>query len=371
MKTVRILAALSAALLFAACGPKTVIDGTLKDKADASVIVKLLDVNKYQVLDTVKTNASGAFSYTADTIQEGCPEFIYLYYGDRKIASLLVKKGDHITVTADTLGFYTVDGSEESILLQEVENDYAQFISDMARLVNAEDADQELSRRYVDYYRRSIRYVMEHPKSLTSVPVLFHRVNDGLAVFDQPTDGIVFGSICDSLKTVYPESRYVKALEREAERRTNLLQINQRLQEAEQVGFFDLDLPTLAGTNAKLSDAAKSAKVVMLYFWATTDEQKLFNMDTLIPIYNEFHGRGFEIYGVSLDVDKSAWASVVRGQQLPWVNVCDTRGNTSPFITMYGISALPTAFFLVNGEMDPNASVSDAASMRKYLQAKL
>ena len=298
MKTVRILAALSAALLFAACGPKTVIDGTLKDKADAPVIVKLLDVNKYQVLDTVKTNASGAFSYTAETIQEGCPEFIYLFYGDRKIASLLVKKGDHITVNADTMGFYSVDGSEESILLQEVENDYAQFITDMSRLVNAEDADQELSRRYVDYYRRSIRYVMEHPKSLTSVPVLFHRVNDGLAVFDQPTDGIVFGSICDSLKTVYPESRYVKALEREAERRTNLLQINQRLQDAEQIGFFDMELPTLAGTNAKLSETASNAKVVMLYFWATSDEQKLFNMDTLIPIYNEFHGRGFEIYGV-------------------------------------------------------------------------
>ena len=198
MKTVRIIAALSAAILLTACGSKTVIDGTLKDKADAPVIVKLLDVNKYQVLDTVKTDASGAFSYNAE-IAEGCPEFIYLFYGDRKIASLLVKKGDHITVNADTMGFCTVDGSEESILLQEVENDYAQFISDMTRLVNAEDADMELSRRYVDYYRRSVRYVMEHPKSLTSVPVLFHRVNDGLAVFDQPTDGILFGSICDSL----------------------------------------------------------------------------------------------------------------------------------------------------------------------------
>ena len=370
MKTVKILAVLGAALLLAACGPKTVIDGTLQDKADAPVVVKLLDVNKYQVLDTVKTDAAGAFSYKPE-LQANCPEFFYLFYGDKKIASLLLKQGDHVKVTADTLGNYTVEGSEESLLLQEVESNYAQFMLDMARLSADPDANQELSRRYVDYYRRSIRYVMEHPKSLTSVPVLFHRVNDGLAVFDQPTDGIVFGSICDSLKTVYPESRYVKALEREAARRTNLLQINQRLQEADEIGYFDMDLPTLAGTNAKLSEAAADAKVVMLYFWATTDEQKLFNMDTLIPIYNEFHGRGFEIYGVSLDVDKSAWASVVRGQQLPWVNVCDTRGNTSPFIGMYGISALPTAFFLVNGEMDPNASVSDAASMRKYLQAKL
>ena len=225
MKTVKILAVLATAFLLAACGPKTVIDGTLQDKAEAPVIVKLLDVNRYQVLDTVKTNAAGAFTFKPE-LQENCPEFIYLFYGDKKIASLLLKQGDHVKVTADTLGNYTVEGSEESLLLQEVENSYAQFMLDMARLSTDPDANAELSRRYVDYYRRSVRYVMEHPQSLTSVPVLFQRVNDGLAVFDQPTDGILFGSICDSLKAVYPDSRYVKALEREAARRTNLLQIN-------------------------------------------------------------------------------------------------------------------------------------------------
>ena len=368
MRTVKTLAALAAALLLAACGPKTVIDGTLQDKADAPVIVKLLDVNKYQVLDTVRTDAAGAFSFKPE-LKENCPEFIYLFYGDKKVASLLLKQGDHVKVTADTLGNYTVEGSEESVLLQEIEGDYAQFLLDMNRLSVDPDDAQELSRRYVDYYRRSVRYVMEHPKSLTVVPVLFQRVNDGLGVFDQPTDGILFGSICDSLKTVYPDSRYVQALEKEATRRTNLLQISQRLQDANSVGFFDMDLPTLTGTNTKLSDV--EAKVVMLYFWATTDEQKLFNMDTLIPVYNEFHGRGFEIYAVSLDVDKTAWATVVRSQQLPWVNVCDTRGDQSPYVSLYGLQSLPAAYFLVDGEMDPNASVSDAASMRKYLQAKL
>ena len=368
MKTVKILAATAAALLLAACGPKTVIDGTLQDKADAPVIVKLLDVNKYQVLDTVKTDAAGAFSFKPE-LEKGCPEFIYLFYGDRKIASLILKQGDHVTVTADTLGNYTVEGSDESLLLQEVEGDYAQFMLDMARLSSDPDAAQELSRRYVDYYRRSVRYVMEHPKSLTSVPVLFHRVNDGLAVFDQPTDGILFGSICDSLKTVYPDSRYVKALENEATRRTNILQITQRLQDAEQVGYFNIDLPNLAGTKTKLSDV--EAKVIMLYFWATTDEQKLFNMDTLIPIYKDFQGRGFEIYAVSLDVDKSAWASVVKAQELPWVNVCDTRGDQSPLIGQYGLKSLPAAYFLVDGEMDPNADIQDAAAMRRYLQSKL
>ena len=38
MKTVKILAVLATAFLLAACGPKTVIDGTLQDKADAPVV---------------------------------------------------------------------------------------------------------------------------------------------------------------------------------------------------------------------------------------------------------------------------------------------------------------------------------------------
>ena len=367
MKTVKNLAVLAAALLIAACAPKTVIDGTLKDKPEADVIVKLLEINRYQVLDTVRTDAAGAFSYKLEQ-KDGAPEFIYLFYGDRKVASLLLQQGDHVKVTADTLGNYTVEGSDESLLLQEVEGNYAQFLVDMNRLANQGD-EQELSRRYVDYYRRSVRYVLEHPKSLTSVPVLFQRVNDGLAVFDQPTDGIMFSNICDSLKTVYPDSRYVKALEQEAARRTQLMEINQRLRTADEVGFFDITLPTLDASQVKLSEV--DAKVVMLYFWSTTAEQKLFNMDALIPIYNEFHRRGFEIYAVALDDDKTTWATAVRNQQLPWVNVCDTRSVDSPYLGLYGISSLPMAYFIVNGELDGDASVSDAASIRAYLQKKL
>ena len=370
MKTVRTLVAALAALSLAACGQKTVIDGTLKDAADAPVIVKLLDINRYQVLDTVRTNGSGAFTYKP-AIGKESPEFIYLFYGDRKVASLLLNPGDRVKVVADTLGNYTVEGSEESLRLQEIEGEYAQFLLDMDRLARSEgeDVNQELSRRYVDYYRRSVRYVMEHSKSLTVVPVLFQRVNDGLAVFDQPTDGILFRNVCDSLKTVWPESRYVKALEKEVSRRAAALDISQKLAGAGEVGFPDMKLPTTDGTLTALSSV--EGKVVMVYFWATTAEQKMFNLDALMPIYNDFHGRGFEIYAVSLDVDKTAWASAVRNQKLPWVNVCDTRGDASPYVGLYGLMSLPTAFFLVDGDLDADAHVSDAASIRAYLQKKL
>ena len=361
------VAALAAAVL--SCGKNTSIEGTLSDGADSQLIVKRLDVNRFQVLDTVKTNASGAFSYKLD-IDEGQPEFVYLFYGNRQVASLLLQKGDKVQVSTDTLGVCSVEGSEESVRLQQVEKDYNAFIQELGSILeNDPEPDPALSRCFVNYYRDRLKYVVENVHSLTVVPVLFQQVNPSLAVFDQPTDGILMRNVADSLKTVYPESRYVKALEKEAARRMNLMEVQSHFQNAREVGYVDISLPGIDGQTVNLSDVEEP--VTMLYFWSSTAEQKMFNLDTMLPLYEEFHGKGFEIYAVSLDEDKSAWASAVRNQQLPWVNVCDIRGALSPYVAAYGIGSLPTVWFIVDGEIDPDARVSDDASIRAYIRKKL
>jgi len=369
MKNARILAvtALCAAVL--SCGKKpAVIDGTLTGAAGKQVIVKVLDVNRMTVLDTLKTDTEGAYRCTLD-IEEGCPEFVYVFYGDRKVASLLLERGERVRVVSDTLGGWTVTGSAESEKLQRVEEEYASFITDMNRILQQDDPNADLSRRYIQYYRDRTAYVIGNSRSLTVIPVLYQRVNEDFPVFGEPTDGLLMASVADSLRAVYPESRYVQELEKEGARRMNRLNISERLAKAEEIGFFDVDLPGTDGKSLKLSDV--EGKVVMLYFWSSTAAQKMFNLDALIPVYKEFHPRGFEIFAVSLDDDKSAWAAAVRNQELPWPNVCDTRGEGSPYAAMYGVRSLPTAYFLVNGEIDGDASVSDAASIRKYLQGKL
>jgi len=50
----KFIALAAAAVALAACGQKAVINGTLADAPSSEVIVKLLDVNKYKVLDTVE-----------------------------------------------------------------------------------------------------------------------------------------------------------------------------------------------------------------------------------------------------------------------------------------------------------------------------
>ena len=99
----KFVALAAAAVVLAACGQKAVINGTLADAPSSEIIVKLLDVNKFKVLDTVDVNSSGKFTYKAD-VKEGDPEFIYLFHGDRKIASLILEAGDKVSVMTDTLG---------------------------------------------------------------------------------------------------------------------------------------------------------------------------------------------------------------------------------------------------------------------------
>lgn len=369
MKSFKFLAGAALVMLAAACGKNTKIEGTLYETPDSQVIVKLLDVNRFQVLDTVKTDANGHFTYGLD-LKKAQPEFVYLFYGDRQIASLLLQKGDKVTVNTDTLGVYTVEGSEESVKLQQIEQEYNSFIRDMERILAREyDPEASLSRRYVSYYRDRIAYVMGNNKSLTVVPVLFQQVNPTFPVFGQATDGIMMQAVCDSLKTVYPESRYVRALEKEAQRRISVLDVNAKIQDAPEIGYIDINLPGIDGKNIKLSETL--GKVTMVYFWQATAQQKMFNLDALVPIYEQYHAKGFEVYAVSLDSDKAAWASAIRNQQLPWVNVCDTRGAQSPYVTSYGIGSLPMVWFIVDGNVDGTAQVRNAADIKDFLRKKL
>ena len=76
MRSFKLLAA--AALLLAACTPKAQIDCTVAQAPRSEVSVRLLDMNVFKVLDTVKTDASGRLRYKVD-VKEGDPEFVYHY----------------------------------------------------------------------------------------------------------------------------------------------------------------------------------------------------------------------------------------------------------------------------------------------------
>ncbi|MBQ6291348.1 MAG: TlpA family protein disulfide reductase [Bacteroidales bacterium] len=346
MKSSRIALMGLCALLAAACAkPSARIDGTLTDAPDRQVIVKLLDINNYKVLDSVKTDAAGRYSYNVP-VQKGQPEFVYLYYGDTKISSLLLQEGDEVKVVTDTLGHGSVVGSVESERLQEVERKFAEFLREAEQ---AED-NAAFRRSYIQYYREAVKYVMNNPHSLTVVPVLFQNVNPDLPVFSQTTDALHFRNALDSLSAVYPDSKYVKALERETTRREGILGFDSRLSMASEAEYPDIKSKDINGNEVSLQ--ALDSKAVILFFWTVTDpESKILNQETYKPVYQDYHDKGLEIFAVSLDTDKAAWASVVKSQELPWVNVNDGLGASSPAATLYNVTSLPRAYLILDGKI--------------------
>lgn len=368
---------LVAMVCLAACSRSAKIQGVIADSSDAKVVVKMLDVNHYKVLDTLETNSRGEFSYRVK-LNPGQPEFVYLFCNEKKIASLLLTTGDKIIVAADTLGRSSIVNSEESLKLEMIESDFAETKAEIkalsekistAKATEAEALRNQLAQLYVSYYRNKLGYVMENSKSLTVIPVLYQSFSESLPVFGQATDAIIFSNIADSLETVYPDSKYVKALRKEAQNRVSRMELYSKLSSAQPVNYLDIELPDVKAKKVKLSDVHK--KVTLLYFWTAEDAaQKMFNLDVLAPVYKAYHDRGFEIYQVSLDVDNGMWARVMREQKLPWTNVSDISGAASKYISAYNLSAVPAAF-LIGGDGMVNATIKDAASLSAAVEKAL
>lgn len=369
----RIFAIAAATVFAAACSNGAKVEGVLDGAASSDVVVKLLNINRYEILDTVRTDASGKFVCKV-AVEEGQPEFIYLFHNDVKVASLLLEAGDKVAVEADTLGNFTVEGSEESLKLAQVEKDYADAFARLNtladRMASASDKEnealrKELGQEYVNYYRSCVRYVMNNRSSLTVVPVFFQNFGTELPVFGQTTDAILFRDAADSLEAIYPDSRYVKALRTEADRRFGYLELTSRLESADEIGYPDIELPDVQANKIKLSEV--DSPVVMVYFWSAADaSQKMFNLDVLKSVYDTYHKKGFEIYQVSMDVDKARWARVVKEQNLPWINVCDSRGAQSPYALMYNLAALPATYIICDGAL-VDGQVVDEKSLRRLL----
>lgn len=374
----KILSCAAALALAVSCGRTAKITAVVADAPSSDVIVKLLDVNRFEVLDTVALDETGKLTYKVE-VEKGQPEFIYLFRGETRIASLILNAGDNVTVTADTTGKYTVEGSEESVKLAEVEREYSAVLSRMTALayrideaVNPEYAMElrgQLGKEYVSYYRSRVKYVMENSRSLSVVPIFYQVLGAELPLFGLATDAIHMKNVADSLALVYPDSKYVKALRNEADRRFGYLELQNRIVTAGEVAYPEIELPDTKGQKRKLSEV--DAKVIMLAFWTAEDAaQKMFNLDILKPVYEEFHSKGFEIYQVSLDVDKGLWAQVVKEQQLPWISVCDSRGAASEYVTLYNLPGVPAFFIIANGEL-VDGSVIDEKSLRNILRKYL
>ena len=310
------------------------------------------EFDSYEVLQTVIMGHKRLYEIMKEKDELYAKEDFTDADGER--IPLYLSGGDRLTVNSvgSVVRNYTVAGSEESELLRRF---YQPFVAGLQRLDSiastpggqplTQEQRQTMAREYTREYRRikreQFRFIIENKSSLAAVYALYQRLPGDRYLFNLQSDAIYYRTVADALAARYPESPYLTTLTSEIARLDARLNLSSSIAET---GYPDLELPDMYGRKVRLSSLR--GKVILVDFWsAESGNSNALNADLKV-LYDRFRDRGFEVYQVSADTSKPDWIASVQEQGLPWVSVCDFRGEASPAMGLYNVRQLPTNFLI-------------------------
>jgi peroxiredoxin len=106
----------------------------------------------------------------------------------------------------------------------------------------------------------------------------------------------------------------------------------------------DISLPDANGKTISLSEF--KGRVILIDFWASWCGPCRHNNPRLVKLYNKYHNKGFEIYGISLDDNASSWRRAVKHDKLSWTQVIDDKGWAASSANIYGVDMIPSSFLI-------------------------
>ncbi|CCY66112.1 putative uncharacterized protein [Prevotella sp. CAG:1124] len=358
------LPALAAAALMAvglaSCDNKKFrVDGTITDAKDSVLYFENMSLDGPVAIDSVKLGDDGAFSFSEKSPE--APEFYRLRIAGQ-IINLSVDSTETITVKAayPTMATgYTVEGSPECATIKELA---LKQIDLLGRVLAVErnntlgfDQTRDSVARMIEAYKHEIKlnYIFKAPMRPSSYFALFQTLGSRL-IFDprESEDDIkAFAAVATSWDTYHPNSIRGKNLHNIAIQGMRNVRIvrNQRAAQAidaskvNTTNIIDIALLDNKGQARRLTDL--KGKVVMLDFHVFGADGSTKRIMQMRDIYNKYHGRGLEIYQISLDPDEHFWKTQTAA--LPWISVRDPQGIQSNNLVLYNVRSIPT-FFLID-----------------------
>ena len=96
----------------------------------------------------------------------------------------------------------------------------------------------------------------------------------------------------------------------------------------------------------EISLSSLKGNIILLDFWASWCGPCRQENPNVVKVYQQFHSKGFEILGVSLDRTKDDWLKAIKDDNLTWLHVSDLQYWQSAAARLYGVNAIPQSFLL-------------------------
>ena len=108
----------------------------------------------------------------------------------------------------------------------------------------------------------------------------------------------------------------------------------------------EFSAPTPEGKLVSLKESL--GKVTIIDFWASWCAPCRKENPNVVALYNEFHEKGLNIIGVSLDKegDETKWKDAITADKLTWAQVSNLQYWNEPIAKKYNVKSIPAVFIL-------------------------
>ena len=320
-----------------------VISGKIENAPAEGLVVleEISNENKspYTPLDTFAIADDHTFS---EEIVIPEPGYYRLNLYNRQFVNLILSD-DNVLINADITkgpGTATIKGSDDTDLLMsinEIAKDFQLKMNELQQkfqiaqrednLVQMEELRKQ-AERADEFKRRNVKDLLR--KSPASIAAVY-----GVNYLNKEDDFPFLDSLATNLQQELPESKYIK----------DFVQGVEKLR-ATMVGQVapEIALPNPEGETKRLSDLR--GKIVLVDFWAAWCGPCRRENPNVVKMYNKYNGKGFEVFGVSLDRKKEDWVKAIAQDNLNWTQVSDLNYFDSEAAQTYGITAIPATVLL-------------------------